>query len=224
MGHIYYIMGKSASGKDSVFRVLAADPELGLRTVVMYTTRPMREGEQDGREYFFRNEEFLAAKQAEGTVIESRTYETVCGLWSYFTLDDGQIDLENHRYLMIGTPESYLATKKYFERQKKTPLSPLYIHVEDGERLIRAIGRERLQKHPNYAEICRRFLADEKDFAQEVLDSCGIENIYENRVLEECIREIKKKITEGGCDSRPGVKCNCYSGFRTNLLGSEFKL
>ena len=136
MGHIYYIMGKSASGKDSVFRVLAADPELRLRTVVMYTTRPMREGEQDGREYFFRNEEFLAAKQAEGTVIESRTYETVCGLWSYFTLDDGQIDLENHRYLMIGTPESYLATKKYFERQKKTPLSPLYIHVEDGERLI----------------------------------------------------------------------------------------
>ena len=197
MGHIYYIMGKSASGKDSVFRVLAADPELGLRTVVMYTTRPMREGEQDGREYFFRNEEFLAAKQAEGTVIESRTYETVCGLWSYFTLDDGQIDLENHRYLMIGTPESYLATKKYFERQKKTPLSPLYIHVEDGERLIRAIGRERLQKHPNYAEICRRFLADEKDFAQEVLDSCGIENVYENRVLEECICEIKKKVTEG---------------------------
>ena len=98
---------------------------------------------------------------------------------------------------MIGTPESYLATKKYFERQKKTPLSPLYIHVEDGERLIRAIGRERLQKNPNYAEICRRFLADEKDFAQEVLDSCGIENVYENRVLEECIREIKKKITEG---------------------------
>lgn len=197
MGHIFYIMGMSASGKDSVFRALAADPELGLRTVVMYTTRPMREGEQDGREYFFRDEAFLAAKQAEGIVIESRTYETVCGPWSYFTLDDGQIDLENHRYLMIGTPESYLATKKYFERQKKTPLVPLYIHVEDGERLIRAIGRERLQKQPNYAEICRRFLADAEDFSAEVLDACGIEKVYENQVLEECIRELKKKIAEG---------------------------
>lgn len=97
MGHIYYIMGKSASGKDSVFRVLAADPELGLRTVVMYTTRSHAGGRTGRTGIFFRNEEFLAAKQAEGTVIESRTYETVCGLWSYFTLDDGQIDLENHR-------------------------------------------------------------------------------------------------------------------------------
>ena len=52
MGKIYYMMGKSASGKDTLFKeVKQAFPE--LRTITLYTTRPIREGERDGVEYFF---------------------------------------------------------------------------------------------------------------------------------------------------------------------------
>ena len=52
MGKIYYMMGKSSSGKDTLYKeVRQRCPE--LKTVTLYTTRPKREGEKDGVEYFF---------------------------------------------------------------------------------------------------------------------------------------------------------------------------
>ena len=59
MGKIFYIMGKSSSGKDSIYRQLEADQELVLRRLVIYTTRPIRDGEENGREYFFVDENKL---------------------------------------------------------------------------------------------------------------------------------------------------------------------
>lgn len=53
MSRIMFIMGKSASGKDHIYQSLLEDKDLKLGTVTLYTTRPMREGEVDGREYFF---------------------------------------------------------------------------------------------------------------------------------------------------------------------------
>ena len=50
MGKIYYVMGKSASGKDTIYkRLVKKMPELG--TVRMYTTRPIRDGETNGVEF-----------------------------------------------------------------------------------------------------------------------------------------------------------------------------
>ena len=66
---------------------------------------------------------------------------------------------------MIGTLESYEKLKTYFGNEK---VVPLYIEVEDGERLTRALAREKTQKEPKYAEMCRRFLADSKDFSEEL--------------------------------------------------------
>lgn len=40
----------------------------------------------------------------------------------------------------------------------------IYVEVEDGVRLKRALQRERLQQQPAYGEVCRRFLADEEAF------------------------------------------------------------
>ena len=53
MGKIFYIMGKSASGKDRIYSLLAAHKELNLKTLILYTTRPIRVGEQDGKNYYF---------------------------------------------------------------------------------------------------------------------------------------------------------------------------
>ncbi len=196
MGYIFYLMGKSASGKDSLFRLLLEDPQLDLRTVVMYTTRPARSGEKDGREYFFRDEAFFHEMEKAGRVIEARVYETVCGPWRYFTLDDGQIDLDEADYLMIGTLESYEKTKRFFEEKGREALIPLYICAEDGERLERAVKRERGQQRPNYEEVCRRFLADARDFSEERLRACGISRVFENRALSDCERELKAAIME----------------------------
>ena len=92
MGKIYYVMGKSASGKDTIYKRLVKElPELG--TVRMYTTRPIRDGETNGVEYIFTDEKQLQAMKDAGKVIECRTYDTIYGPWSYFTADDGQINL-----------------------------------------------------------------------------------------------------------------------------------
>ena len=188
-GKIFYVMGKSASGKDTIYKRLRQSlPQMG--TVVMYTTRPMRDGEENGREYHFTDREFLERVKKEGRLIECRTYETVCGPWDYFTVDDGQIDLQSGSYLMMGTLESYRKMREYYGAEV---LVPIYIQVEDGLRLQRALDRERSQSHPNYSEMCRRFLADEEDFKEENLADCGITERYENVELERCLGEIIEK-------------------------------
>lgn len=190
MGNIFYLMGKSASGKDTLYkRVLEECPN--LRTVVLYTTRPMREGEADGVEYHFIDAKGLEEFRERGKMIELRTYQTVCGPWSYATVDDGQIDLASSDYLAIGTLASYEKLREYYG---EAVVVPLYVAVDDGLRLERALFRERKQRTPNYAELCRRYLADEEDFSPENLKRLGISKEYRNEDLDGCVEEIKREI------------------------------
>lgn len=186
MGKIFYLMGKSSSGKDTIFKELKKRMPY-LHTVVIYTTRPMREQENEGEEYFFVDEKILQKFQNEQKVIELREYHTVYGIWKYFTADDGKIQLKDHNYLMIGTLESYEKMCRYFGNKS---IVPIYIEVEDGERLLRALYRERMQEVPKYAEMCRRFLADTEDFSEEHLERCEIHRRFQNVELEKCINEI----------------------------------
>lgn len=188
MGKIYYVMGKSSSGKDTIYkRLLESHPQ--LRTIVPYTTRPIREGEKEGVEYFFVDADRLKEMQEAEQVIEVRSYDTKCGVWTYFTADDGQIDLGRNDYLMIGTLVSYRALREYFGEDK---IISIYIEVEDGMRLLRALERERRQAEPKYAELCRRFLADSEDFSEDNLKRSGITRRFENTDLDSCLEEIEK--------------------------------
>ena len=194
MSKLFCIMGKSASGKDTIYKRLIQDETLGLKTIVSYTTRPMREGEQDGVEYHFVSEEKLAELKAEGKVIECRDYDTVHGIWSYFTVDDGQVDFSGDQdSVIIGTLESYAKIRIFYG---KDHVVPIYVNVEDGERLSRALNREKQQEQPKYQELCRRFLADAKDFSEEKLRECEIEKIYENIDMDVCLNEIRNDILE----------------------------
>ncbi len=193
MGRIYCIMGKSSSGKDTLFQMLLADEDLSLKTMIPYTTRPMRGGEREGVEYYFCSEEKLKQLEKDGRVIELRAYDTVYGIWKYFTVDDHQIDIERQDYLLIGTLESYLKIRNYYGIEK---VIPIYIEVEDGLRLQRALERERNEIVPGYAEMCRRFLADEKDFSEERLKKAGIRKRFENREVEKTKEEIGQFIRQ----------------------------
>ena len=187
MGKIFYIMGKSASGKDKIYSRLAANKEIGLKKLILYTTRPIRTGEEDGKQYYFTDEKRLKEFRRKGNLIEARSYQTVQGIWTYFTADDGQIDLQNADYLGIGTLESYVKMKKYYGEKA---MCPIYIQVEDGERLTRALKREKEQAVPKYEEMCRRFLADQSDFAEENILKAGIWKRFANVNLDVCTEEI----------------------------------
>lgn len=192
MGKIFYIMGKSASGKDKIYAGLLQNKKLALKDLVLYTTRPIRHGEKDGRQYYFVNEEKLNSLRDEGKIIEERAYRTVHGIWTYFTADDGRTDLAAYNYLGIGTLESYGKLKTYYGGDV---LVPLYIEVEDGLRLERALNRERKQETPRYREMCRRFLADSEDFSEENIRNKKIERRFlNNGELEACRKEVEEYI------------------------------
>lgn len=187
---IIYIMGKSSSGKDTIYKKLKE--KLDVSTYVMYTTRPIRKGEIEGITYYYiSNQEMneYINNEKEDKLIEYRTYRTVHGPWTYATIADKQFKTDKNM-LMLGTIESYEKMKQYF----KDELIPIYIEVEDGIRLERALKREKEQKQPKYEELCRRFLADSKDFSEENLKKAGIDKRFENIELEKCINEILEEI------------------------------
>ena len=184
-------MGKSATGKDTIYKRLLEDESLNLRKIVTYTTRPIREGEKEGEEYFFIGEEEVKRLSDEGKIVELRAYNTVHGIWKYMTVEDENIDLTKNDYLVIGTPESYRKCVEHFGKEK---MVPLLIEVDDGTRLERALKRERAQEHPKYEEMCRRFLADAEDFSEERIKEAGIEERFVNDNLEDCYQRIRYEI------------------------------
>ena len=195
MGKIFFLLGKSASGKDTIYNHLLQQKDLGLLPYVGYTTRPIRAGEQDGVEYYFTTKEDLDRFEQEGSLIECRVYHTVYGDWYYYSVDSDKVDLSQNDYLYIGTLESYVKMRDYYGADK---IIPIYIELDDGVRLERALNRERQQKEPGYAEMCRRFLTDSEDFSEENLKKAGIERRFDNTDLETCIREIRNEILRSG--------------------------
>ena len=179
MPEIAFIMGKSASGKDKIYKNLIEDESLKLNTVILYTTRPMRAGETDGVEYFFVNDETAVKMQESGRIVELREYNN-----------------SGNRYLVIGTLEAY---DKFCEFYGKQHIMPVYIEVEDGLRLTRAIHREQKQDNPHYEEMCRRFLADSEDFSEENIARAGITRFSNNGEFENCLNEVREAIVTGLC-------------------------
>ena len=191
MGKVFCIMGKSGSGKDTIFKEIIKDNSLNLKKIVGYTTRPKRVEENDGVEYNFIDDDMINKFIQKNKVIELRKYDTVNGIWYYGTMDDGQINLQTNSYIVISTLESYSIFKKYFGFNN---VIPLYIDVDDGIRLQRILNREMSEDSPNYKEICRRFIADSEDFSNKNLKLNGIEKIYSNNNLVECIADVKNNI------------------------------
>lgn len=192
MGKIVYIMGKSSTGKDTIFKELIRKNAFNFKTIVSYTTRPIREGEKDGQEYFFTDESGFNKLKDEGKVIEDRCYNTIHGPWRYFTVDDGQIN-DRDNYITIGTLESYVKICEYYGNNR---IIPVLVELDDGVRLQRALNREKKQDKPKYEEMCRRFLADSADFSEEKIQSAKIKRRFYNNELNVCLQEIEDYIHE----------------------------
>lgn len=194
MGKLFYVMGKSSSGKDTIYQEILSREELKLRPFIMYTTRPIRADETEGVQYHFVTEEVLHRMQEKGQIIELRSYDTVHGIWYYFTADGDFMDMEHCDYIALGTLESYEKVKNYYGASR---VVPIYIEVQDVLRLERAIKREKKQAVPNYDEVCRRFLADQQDFSQENIRRAGIERRFSNDGdRQACMDEVARYIQE----------------------------
>ena len=81
-------------------------------------------------------------------------------------------------------------TRDFFGKDK---VVPILIELDDGERLQRALDREKLPENGRYAEMCRRFLSDAHDFREERIKELKIpqESRFENNDLNDCAERIK---------------------------------
>ena len=191
MGKIFYIIGKSSTGKDTIYKKLLNIYPGKLKSVVMYTTRPKRDGEVDGETYNYVSEDQYREFKEKGSIIEERSYDTVHGIWRYFTVSDSLKDIDKEDYLILGVLKSFISTREYFGKDR---VIPIYIEVEDGERLTRALKREKKPGNHRYAEMCRRFLTDTDDFSEDKLKKAGIVKRFENIDLYACLSEIEAYI------------------------------
>lgn len=191
MGKIVLLMGPSSSGKDTIFSRLleTKGKKYSLKKIMMCTTRPIRTGELEGREYYFTKEEEMRKLEEQNQIIELRKYNTIHGIWYYFTTNNS-MDFNIYNYVGLNTLEGYDQYLKYYDPKK---IIPILINVDPGIRLERALKREKREINPKYEELCRRFLADSKDFSEENIRKRNITNIIDNNgSIDETLNKVEK--------------------------------
>ena len=146
------LMGPSGSGKDTVLKeVLKKNPN-DFHKIINCTTRPMREGETNGVDYFFISPETFAEQVLNFDMIEATNFND----WFYGTSKDALVN--NAINIGVFSPEAVEALLESPEIE----LMVLELAASDKTRLLRQLNRE---ANPNVHEIIRRFKADEEDFA-----------------------------------------------------------
>ena len=121
--------------------------------MVSYTSRPPRDYEIEGREYHF-----ISQEEFEKLIVENKMLEHTCfNNWYYGTyineLQKGKINVG------VFNPQGI---RNLLSHSDTIDILPVWIQAGEKERLLRSLNRE---QNPNCTEVCRRFLADQKDFA-----------------------------------------------------------
>ena len=139
------LIGESASGKSSIERNLVDN--FGFKKIVSYTTRQPRNGEVNGIDYhFIDNEKFLELK-AQGFFAETAEYNG----WYYGTAKE---DCTNDKVAVL-TPHGLRQISKI----EGIDIVSFYINVPRRDRLIKI-----LQRGDNIEEAYRRSLSDVGQF------------------------------------------------------------
>lgn len=206
-GMIFVLFGRSGSGKDTICKRLLNELEF-LTPAVQYTTRPMRDGEIDGKEYIFVDDEKFDKLESENKIIDSRVYRPknhgANTKWRY----GNNIDYfsKEATYLMISTPEGIMQMMNYHDREFVNSIVPIFIDIDEKTLLERTINRESKLPNHNYIEVCDRFIRDSQQFRSDKIYSIlnefmSISDIgsksVENQNLDNCIYKIKEFILTG---------------------------
>lgn len=149
------LFGPSGSGKDEVSRWIASHfSNNTLQRIVPCTTRPKREYEINGQDYYFLTHDEFVRKDLNHEMLEVAAFNN----WLYGTLES---TLSNE-YINLGVFNIEGIESLFYH--SNIDVLPIFVYCEDKIRLQRALNRE---EHPNCHEVCRRFLADEIDFQQK---------------------------------------------------------
>lgn len=171
------LCGKSGSGKDTILRESIRFNN-NLHEIISCTTRPPREGEIEGKNYYFLSEKDFMEKIQNREMLEWTNFNN----WFYgtplFALDSNKINIG------VFNPAGII----FIQNRKEIDLTTYLVESTDKQRLMRQLKREH---NPNVKEIIRRFETDEEDFANidNIIKHEKIRNIYPDDV-QRCARII----------------------------------
>lgn len=167
---IIAVMGKAGSGKDSFVKALISGGYINnLKPIVSCTTRPIREHEQDGVDYYFLTREQFTEKVLSGDMLEATIFNDWCYGTAKSTLDINAINIG------VFNPEGVEILKH--EYKDNIDLLVVYIIANDKVRLLRQLNRE---DNPDCDEIIRRFGTDKKDFSLDRINEIAPDFVKEN--------------------------------------------
>ena len=165
------IYGPSGCGKDTIKRAILKKDKVLFNNIIGATTRPKREKEINGKDYYFMSNEEFAENVLNCNMIEATSFNG----WFYGTLRTSLI--LNKINIGIFNME---ALQTLLENSEELNILPVWVFANDKERLIRTLNRE---KNPNCAEICRRFIADYNDY-HIIPNSISVDNNEKGKVSE----------------------------------------
>lgn len=187
MNHIIALCGMSASGKDTVQKIL--QQLYGYKPIVSITTRPKRTGEQDGVAYYFKSEEEFKVLMDNNQLVEYRIYNTIQDgkptTW-YYGIEKGEIDLKNHKHVVVVDLQGLRDIKKQYE----SSVISIYIDSDEESRRLRAIARD---ANFELAEWNRRLEDDKRVFANVEKE---VDYWVLNYDFKECVNSIIDKVNK----------------------------
>ena len=178
------LLGKSGTGKDTIKeRVQKEMPE--LKSLPLWTSRPMRAGEEQDVQYHFVTYEEIKNAYTEGKLLEYREYNTVKGIWAYGT----EYKKDDSIYIVPTAIEQYY---NFREKIPQKDIITIYLYVDDYTRIQRALSREKGCEHPNYTEVCRRFVAETDEYPADLeYQFPSVENIDLDTAVKKTVDLIK---------------------------------
>lgn len=178
MYNVIAFMGKSGAGKDTILNTVCERfPNLNKK--ISTTTRPPRDYEQEGVDYYFVTGEEFANKVINYEMVEATDFRE----WFYGT--EYRALKENTLNVGVFNPDGVRAMAE----DKKINLLVIYVQVSDKTRLIRALSRE---AEPDIEEIFRRYKTDKEDFSELNFDYKIVSN--ENKEISDVVEEVQKVI------------------------------
>ena len=191
------LVGCSSSGKDLIMRS-ALEVVKDLKPVTSHTTRPMREGEQEGKEYYFIDIPTATDMLNNDEFIESRQYNVANGETWLYGIHKGAIDIESdNKYICIVDAQGLKKLERYLDSLgMKECITSIYIDTNAQLRLQRSLMREGKMSDEQVKEVIRRFENDEL-FVSTVKYECDY--LFKNNSVENAIQIVSfiKDLMEG---------------------------
>ena len=186
-------MGKAGAGKDSlmqqVLKLLAEKNIISeVHEIVSCTSRPIRENEAHGVNYYYYHPDDFAMKIINDEMLEFTNFNN----WWYGTSYDS---VRSDGIVNIGVFNP--SGERQLLDRPDCDVTVYWVTTSDKQRLYRQLSRE---ESPDVKEIIRRFNADEEDFADIDFDYTEVVNetfddFYAN--AEQIACQIESMIAQG---------------------------